>query len=240
MGFRMSKSKVRYEQLDRAMKLNKVVDKTIPFYDGKNNTWCLVDGTDKYSDMYLDRLIQKFAGYKMQYRYTWLGETVTRKVFAEVLEDVITRYEDLNIDGFEVDYNRQQLEWLTVIKNKLITEQKRNAAEIPHYCKKNKEWQCMIKISSKVTPYKECGSIEYVFGEYSGFGEKYNFMHDDISKDEKWPDHEHDFAGVVYALISSPNHFSVNGFEGQYSIQQLELLKLVKEKLLTRRKANYT
>ena len=135
MGFRMSKSKVRYEQLDRAMKLNKEVDKTIPFYDGKNNTWCLVDGTDKYSDMYLDRLIQKFAGYKMQYRYTWLGETVTRKVFAEVLEDMITRYEDLNIDGFEVDYNRQQLEWLTVIKNKLITEQKRNAAEIPHYCK---------------------------------------------------------------------------------------------------------
>ena len=83
----MSESKVRYEQLDRAMKLNKVVDKTIPFYDSKNNTWCLVDGAYKYNDMYLDRLIQKFAGYKMQYRYTWLGKTVTRKVFAEVLED---------------------------------------------------------------------------------------------------------------------------------------------------------
>ena len=38
MGVHMSESKVRYEQLDRAMKLNKVVDKTIPFYDSKNNT----------------------------------------------------------------------------------------------------------------------------------------------------------------------------------------------------------
>ena len=69
----------------------------------------------------------------MQYRYTWLGKTVTRKVFAEVLEDMITRYENLNIEGFEVDYNNQQLEWLIVIKNKLITQQKRKAVEIPHY-----------------------------------------------------------------------------------------------------------
>ena len=94
----------------------------------------------------------------------------------------------------------------------------------------------MVKISSKERPYVECGSIEYIWSEYSEFREKYNFSHDDTSKDEKWPDHEHDFAGVVYALISSPNHFSVNGFEGQYSIQQLELLNLVKEKLLARKK----
>lgn len=34
----LPRAKIRYEQLDRAMKLNKAVDKSIPFYDCKNDT----------------------------------------------------------------------------------------------------------------------------------------------------------------------------------------------------------
>ena len=237
----MTGTKVRYVQLDREMKLNpKVMNKNIPYYDVKNDNWYFVNGADKQNDVYLDRLIQEFTGYKMHFRYKWLGETFTRNVFAEVLEDIIIRYKDLNINGFEGDYNSQQILWLTAIKNNLIAQQKRTSAEIPHYCTKAKEWRCIVRKSSKDKPYEERGSIEYILGEFSGCGEKYNFRYDNASKDEKWPDHEHSFAGVIYALISSPNQFSIDGFERQYSNQQLELIRIVKEKLLTIEKSNST
>ena len=115
------RAKARYIQVDRAARLDKkAVDTTIPYYDEKKNLWCLGEGADKREDAYLDRLIQEFAGYKMKFRYTWNGETVTRRVFAEVLEDMITRYESLSIEGFEEDYNKQQIEWLGIIKEKLM------------------------------------------------------------------------------------------------------------------------
>ena len=123
--------KARYIQVDRALKLDKkAVDTTIPYYDEKNNVWCLGEGADKREEVYLDRLIQKFAGYEMRFRYTWNGDTVTRRVFAEVLEDIISRYDGLSIEGFEEDYNKQQIEWLGIIRKKLM-ELKRKKVETP-------------------------------------------------------------------------------------------------------------
>ena len=58
-------SKVRYKQLDKALKLDrKPVDVTIPYYDSKKEVWCLGAGEDRREDVYLDRLLQDFAGYK--------------------------------------------------------------------------------------------------------------------------------------------------------------------------------
>ena len=56
----------------------------------------------------------------MRFRYSWNGDTVTRRVFAEILEDMVTRYEGLSIEGFEEDYNGQQIEWLKVIRQKMV------------------------------------------------------------------------------------------------------------------------
>ena len=113
--------KARYIQMDRAGRLDKkALDTTIPYYDEKKNVWCLGEGENKQEDAYLDRLLQDFAGYEMKFRYTWNGETVTRRVFAEVLEDMVTRYEDISIAGFEEDYNGQQIEWLGIIRKKLM------------------------------------------------------------------------------------------------------------------------
>ncbi len=114
-------SKARYKQIDRALKLDrKPVDVTIPYYDSKKKVWCLGAGEDRREDVYLDRLLQHFAGYEMKFCYTWNGETVTRRVFAEVLEDMVTRYEGLSIKGFDEDYNGQQIEWLGIIRKKMM------------------------------------------------------------------------------------------------------------------------
>lgn len=113
--------KARYRQIDKAWKLERQpVDVTIPYYDKKKEVWCLGAGEDRREDVYLDRLVQDFAGYEMKFRYTWNGDTVTRRIFAEVLEDMVTRYEDLSITGFEEDYNNQQIEWMRLIRNKMM------------------------------------------------------------------------------------------------------------------------
>ena len=113
--------KARYVQIDRATKLcRKVIDTTVPWYDGKRQVWCLGEGSGRREDVYLDRLVQEFAGVEMRYRYSWKGETVTRQVFAEVLEDMVSRYESMSIVGFEEDYNGQQIDWLGIIRKKLM------------------------------------------------------------------------------------------------------------------------
>ena len=114
------RAKARYVQIDRATKLcRKVIDTTVPWYDGKRQVWCLGEGSGRREDVYLDRLGQKFAGVEMRYRYSWKGETVTRQVFAEVLEDMVSRYESMSIVGFEEDYNGQQRKWLEQIRDKM-------------------------------------------------------------------------------------------------------------------------
>jgi len=37
-----------------------------------------------------------------------------------VLEDMVTRYKGLSIEGFEDDYNSQQRKWLGLIREKLV------------------------------------------------------------------------------------------------------------------------
>ena len=113
-------TKARYKQMDKAAKLgNAALDTAVPHYDCKKNVWCLGEGADRREEVYLDRLIQKFAGYEMRFRYTWNGDTVTRRVFAEVLEDIISRYDGLSIVGFEEYYNGQQRKWLELIRDRM-------------------------------------------------------------------------------------------------------------------------
>lgn len=115
------KPKTRYLQMDRALKLNReTLNTNVPYYNSKTEMWSLGDGAEKQEDVYLDRLLQDYSGVKLQYRYKCNGETFTRRIFAEVLEDMLTRFEMLSIDGFEEDYSSQQIEWLAKVRQRLI------------------------------------------------------------------------------------------------------------------------
>jgi hypothetical protein len=103
--------KERYKQMQKADKWYK--DKTIPYY--KDNKWILND----LSDTNLEKLIQNYVGINLQYHYRYNNEIIIRNTFEEILKDMLTRYKELDISGFENDYNNQQIEWLQKIKERL-------------------------------------------------------------------------------------------------------------------------
>lgn len=218
--------KSRSRQIDRAEKLVKQCEgNRFPRYDAKKNVWHYGRGKDRREDVYLDSLLQDFACFEMRFRYTWNRETVTRRVFAEVLEDMIARYETLSIEGFEEDYNKQQIEWLGIIRKQLkrCYQKGQSGEKVPHYC--------------KIGRFETRGDIEHLMEELTCFCEVYDFK---ISENEKvknsW--HEHFYQDVLNRLIQFPEHFSVELFEEQYSRQQLELIRAVREKLLDMGKKN--
>lgn len=71
----------------------------------------------------------------------------------------------------------------------------------------------------------EYGSLEYVLAELSKSGLCYHFC----GAGER--EHEHTFTGVLRALVADPKFFSVEGFEKEYSEQELHFLKRVQEEL---------
>jgi len=118
---RLDTPKCRWKQLDTAEKwLRECRNTAFPDYDRKKKLWFIGKGTERIEDTNLDRLLQEFSGVRLQYRYKWNGETVTRSIFAEVLEDMLTRYETLSIAGFEEDYNHWQITWLEKAGERLL------------------------------------------------------------------------------------------------------------------------
>jgi len=103
--------KERYKQMQKADKWYK--DKTIPYM--KNNIWIL--GNLKNSN--LEKLLQEYTGVTLQFRYKLNNKIITRNTFNEILEDMLTHYKSIDISGFETDYNKQQIEWLQRIKERL-------------------------------------------------------------------------------------------------------------------------
>ena len=103
--------KERYKQMQKADKWYK--DKTIPYY--KDNKWIL----NNLANTNLEKLIQDYVEINLQYHYKYNDKIVIRHTFEEILKDMLTRYKDLDISGFENDYNKQQIEWLQRIKKRL-------------------------------------------------------------------------------------------------------------------------
>lgn len=103
--------------------------------------------------------------------------------------------------------------------------------KIPHYCKNSHDWRC------KIGKYETRGNIETVFEELTQFCEIYDYLvRENQSTEESW--HDHFYGDVMQRLIQLPEHFCVDGFEEQYSKQQIELIKAVREKLLSMGKKN--
>lgn len=110
--------------------------------------------------------------------------------------------------------------------------------KVPHYCKKANEWRCMVSYPWTERNYEERGDIEYVMGEFSQYGETYHFETDKKPAVEGYTDHEHSFAGVLATLLFRSMYFQVEGFEQEYSRQQLEMIRTVREKLISMGKKN--
>ncbi len=190
----------RYIQIDNAHRLRKRRD--IPYFSKKKGAWCYADKTDTS----LERLVQVFAEYELKFRYRYDGEIITRRSFFEVLIDMVDRYDDLDINGFEEDYNHQQIEWLSILKEKL-------------------------KAGKKLPSDADC--IEDAIEELTYFAEIYQFL---VKKNQSVNDcwHAHVFDTVLYRALDMPD-FSIAPFKDQYSRQQLELLNAIKNKLQKRR-----
>ena len=113
-----------------------------------------------------------------------------------------------------------------------------SAEKVPHYCTRANEWRCMVDYPGAERKYEERGDIEYVMGEFTQYGQVYHFHCAEPSQIDGWQDHEHDFAGVLWTLIRWPEQFSIEGFEEDYSRQEIELIKTVRERLLVMGKKN--
>ena len=103
--------------------------------------------------------------------------------------------------------------------------------KVPHFCKTANEWRCMTGNS------ETRGNIEHVLEELTMYCESYDYLvRENQLSEDAW--HEHFYQDVLTRLIQLPENFSVEGFEEQYSRQQIELIKAVREKLLAMGKKN--
>ena len=99
---------------------------------------------------------------------------------------------------------------------------------IPHYCKKSDEWRCAsAERNYKGKIYEEVGPLNYIMGEFTRYNEIYRYNTKDTTK---WYGHEHSFDGVLLTVIHYPDSFTIEGFEEDYSEQQIKLIKAVQEK----------
>ena len=206
----------RYQQLSKA----ECLARRYPFYDKKRNFWCYYVLNTCYCDENLEKLFQRVAGFEMSYRYVFDNEVVVRNTFSEVLEDMLVR--DIDIRGFETDYNSQQLEWIGKIKKRLKEESRKEY--IPSFCKKKKEWKCTIDFLNG--KQEERGCIEYVMGEFSFYNEVYNY---DVEKNPQESFcHAHTFGGLLTSIFYN-KEFYIDNYKDQYSKQQIDLIEKLKK-----------
>lgn len=115
-----------------------------------------------------------------------------------------------------------------------------NDETIPHFNVKTGIWSW-----GKGIDRTDSYNLEKIMQDFSGM--KLNFHYQwhgeiiirhvfaDVLEDIRqcaWPDHSHTFGNVLQSVLYHPQYFTVGEFTGQYSKQQLALLKAVREKLL--------
>ena len=111
-----------------------------------------------------------------------------------------------------------------------------SSERVPHYCKKAKEWRCTMD-GYEGRKYEARGNIELVMSEFVCYNETYEYDVKEAPGEDDWC-HGHNFESVLMALLLMPEYFSVEEYKHQYSQQQIELIKVVKDKLLSVRKKN--
>ena len=94
---------------------------------------------------------------------------------------------------------------------------------LPFYDKKKKCWK--VTVDGR----HEYGDLVYICGEFANTGLYYPFHTQDLPCE--FEEHEHDFEGVLLALLDNPYTFSIKGFEEYYSAQEIDMLNDIQRRL---------
>ena len=81
----------------------------------------------------------------------------------------------------------------------------------------------------------EEGGLLYVASEYAGTGLYFPY-NDSATAGKEYSGHAHSFEGVIRALLDDPSGLTVSGFEEYYSSQEREMLRAIRNKLLSQEK----
>ena len=88
--------------------------------------------------------------------------------------------------------------------------------DIPYYDKEEDTWKCEFPDRELV---EERGCLEYVISEFIWDGLNYHYY---INGNL---DHEHTFREVLIHVLSDYETFSINGYEEEYSKQEIRIIK---------------
>ena len=98
-------------------------------------------------------------------------------------------------------------------------------SKVPTYDKKMETW--IVNIGGRY----ESGELDYVVSEYVHSGLCYRF-NDQWTAAQDWNNHAHSFNEVLNAVLDDENDaFSIEGFEEDYSVQEIELIRKLQNKL---------
>lgn len=111
------------------------------------------------------------------------------------------------------------------MENTVFDSDKFKGQKIPTYDSKSDIW--VVDTAHGV----EFGDMNYVLSEFVEGGLHYSF--NTLIAGEVQRDHEHSFAGVILALLDDVTHFSIIGFEEDYSQQEIKFLNDIQNKIYT-------
>ena len=97
--------------------------------------------------------------------------------------------------------------------------------DIPYYDKEEDTWKCEFPDRELV---EESGCLEYVISEFIWDGLNYHYY---INGNL---DHEHTFREVLIHVLSDYETFSINGYEEDYSKQEIRIIKKLIDELRKR------
>lgn len=95
--------------------------------------------------------------------------------------------------------------------------------------KKELRWHWLQRAFFVMPGGPEAGDIEWVMSEFAGTGLFYRFW-DANSRKYNHFEHEHSFEGVLYALENDLENFSIEGFEEDYSKQQINFIQAIRDR----------
>lgn len=152
------------------------------------------------------------------------GRHVADNISDDVLDNfLILRWKE-NLKLWTAQWERKKGHQIDFGASKTEVERK----DIPYYDPYSQLWK--VEVDGR----KEEGSILYVVSEFVKDGLCYRFKHIYKAQCGEQADfnHEHTFSGVVACLIDDARNFSIEGFEEDYSAQEIELLVKIKDKFL--------
>ncbi|WP_143463115.1 hypothetical protein [Levilactobacillus enshiensis] len=90
-------------------------------------------------------------------------------------------------------------------------------------------WHFLERMSFRVMDGPEIGDIDWVMGTFTKSGLFFRFW-DENSRQHNWPGEAQSFSEVLGFLAHDPKGFDVEGFESDYSKQELEFLTAIKRR----------